>query len=112
MALDDVAVVGMGVVAPGVDGPDDLWKLLLDGAPVFRLDENRCSAASFGAEQLGPSAEDTSCHVVAGWIEDEPEAAASGPAHVEEWLRRAARQALRGLVLPEGGRFLTVTGLI
>ena len=112
MALDDVAVVGMGVVAPGVDGPDDLWKLLLDGAPVFRQDENRCSAASFGAEHLGPAAEDTSCHLVAGWIEDEPEAGASGPAHVEEWLRRAARQALRGLVLPEGGRFLTVTGLI
>lgn len=112
MAPDDVAVVGMGIVAPGVDGPDDLWKLLLDGAPVFRRDENRCPAASFGAEHLGPSAEDTSCHLVAGWIEDRPGDAAPGPAHVEEWLRRAGRQALRGTVLPEGGRFLTVTGFI
>ncbi|MEV6823382.1 beta-ketoacyl synthase N-terminal-like domain-containing protein [Amycolatopsis sp. NPDC051102] len=112
MALDDVAVVGMGVVAPGVDGPRDLWELLLGGAPVFRQDENRCPAASFGAEHLGSSTEDTSCHLVAGWIGDSPEVAATGPAHVEEWLRRAARQALRGTALPEGGRFLTVTGFI
>lgn len=112
MAPDDVAVVGMGVVAPGVDGPQDLWRLLLDGAPVFRQDENRCPAASFSAEHAGPSIEDASCHVVAGWIEDRPTVDAAGPAHVEEWLRLAARQALRGPVLPEGGRFLTVTGLI
>ncbi|MFI9005837.1 beta-ketoacyl synthase N-terminal-like domain-containing protein [Actinosynnema sp. NPDC053489] len=111
MALDDVAVVGMGVVAPGVDGPHDLWELLLDGAPVFGRDEDRCPAASFGAEHLDPPAEDTSDHLVAGWI-GAPPGTAPGPAHVEEWLRRAARQALRGPVLPEGGRFLTVTGFI
>ncbi|MEU2503416.1 SDR family oxidoreductase [Streptomyces sp. NPDC007863] len=64
-----VAVVGMGLVAPGVDGPDMLWQRLVEGAPRFTEPRERFALEHFWAARPAP---DRTYSRVAGYVRPLP----------------------------------------
>ncbi|MEU9853717.1 SDR family oxidoreductase [Streptomyces sp. NPDC047974] len=64
-----VAVVGMGLVAPGVDGPDMLWQRLVEGVPRFTEPRERFALAHFWSARPAP---DRTYSRVAGYVRPLP----------------------------------------
>src|SRR5207247_1443368 len=50
---EDLAIVGMGLVVPGANNPDEFWNVLIDGPNLFRrVPEDRWDYRSFHSEDL------------------------------------------------------------
>ncbi|MFF2773919.1 SDR family oxidoreductase [Streptomyces sp. NPDC058052] len=64
-----VAVVGMGLVAPGVDDPDMLWQRLVEGVPQFGEPGDRFEQAHFWSPEAAP---DRTYSRVAGYVRPAP----------------------------------------
>ncbi|MFE5566555.1 SDR family oxidoreductase [Amycolatopsis japonica] len=88
-----VAVVGMGLVVPGAESPEEFWDLLRTGDPAFSAPGDRYPDATFWA--ASPGQQDRTYAGVSGFVRSgrtddvAPEASLSA-----SWLRRALRQAL------------------
>ncbi|WP_416971682.1 SDR family oxidoreductase [Streptomyces sp. 4F14] len=80
---ETVAVVGMGVVAPGVDGPDALWERLVEGRPVFTEPGKRFALEDFWSDDRG--AADRTYSRVAGYAHGTGD-------FLTAWLRAALLQ--------------------
>ncbi|MFM9442205.1 SDR family oxidoreductase [Streptomyces acidiscabies] len=80
---ETVAVVGMGVVAPGVDGPDALWERLVEGRPVFTEPGERFALEDFWSGERG--ATDRTYSRVAGYAHGTGD-------FLSTWLRAALLQ--------------------
>ncbi|MET8969518.1 SDR family oxidoreductase [Streptomyces hydrogenans] len=64
-----VAVVGMGLVAPGVDGPDTFWRRLVEGVPQFGEPGERFALDHFWSDRDAP---DRTYSRVAGYVRPVP----------------------------------------
>lgn len=87
---DTVAVVGMGVVAPGVNGPQELWDHLLNtDTQPFSEPGDRFELEHFWSPD--ETADDHTYSRVAGYVRDElPDGEGDLLTH---WLRTALRQS-------------------
>lgn len=112
-----VAVVGIGVVTPGANDPDELWRLLSEGRNVFRR------PVLFDVESFHspvPSAEDRTYSPESGFITDfrpHPDLAAelsAGTAPSREattlWLRHCLHTALERVRRGAGDRCFAAFG--
>ena len=96
------AVVGMGLVVPGANNPDEFWKVLIDGPNLFRrVPEDRWDYRPFHSEDH--DAEDKTYSASSVFITDfEPEPGLTdglsgetdGDDSTALWLRHALLQAL------------------
>jgi len=90
---DCVAIVGMGLVVPGAESPEEFWNLLRTGEPAFSPPGDRYPDETFWA--ASPGDQDRTYASVSGFVragrsdDVAPEASLSA-----SWLRRALRQAL------------------
>lgn len=82
-----VAVVGMGLVAPGAGDPVELWKRLTDGEPAFSEPEERFEVDHFYSPD--PDAPDRSYCRVGGWVRRQAD---PGEDMLAAWLRGALLQ--------------------
>lgn len=109
---DPVVVVGMGMVAPGANNPDEYWELALRGGEQFvEVPADRWDgSAFFSTDQAAP---DKTYQSRSGFLRGfvpEPELAdelAEGHLSGEYgalWLRHALVQALRGVTRRPGDR--------
>jgi NAD(P)-dependent dehydrogenase (short-subunit alcohol dehydrogenase family)/3-oxoacyl-(acyl-carrier-protein) synthase len=115
---NELAVVGMGLVVPGANSPDEFWNVLIDGPNLFRrVPEDRWDYRSFYSEDL--AAEDKTYSANSVFITDfEPvEGLTDGLAgdsasddSTALWLRHALLQAFRGVHRREGDRYSFVVG--
>ncbi|QNP68167.1 SDR family oxidoreductase [Streptomyces roseirectus] len=85
-AEETVAIVGMGVVAPGVHGPDTLWERLVEGRPVFTEPGERFALDHFWSP--GRRTADRTYSRVAGYAHEEGDTSD----FLTTWLRAALRQ--------------------
>ncbi|MEU4526370.1 SDR family oxidoreductase [Amycolatopsis sp. NPDC024027] len=91
-----VAVVGMGLVLPGADSPEEFWELLRRGKPVFGEPRERFRDEAF--RESGADAPDRAYTFRGGYIRRprlHEEAGASSCAHdfAAQWLRHSIAQA-------------------
>lgn len=88
-----VAIVGMGLVVPGAESPEEFWNLLRTGTPAFSAPGDRYPEETFWA--AAPGERDRTYAGVSGFVragrsdDVAPEASLSA-----SWLRGALRQAL------------------
>ncbi|GCE01956.1 SDR family oxidoreductase [Embleya hyalina] len=104
-----IAIVGMGLVVPGADTPEEFWRVRTRGDVVFSEPGDRWDLTSFHSPD--PDAEDRTYSRAGGYITsaarrpDDP--AEEFTAH---WLRHALRQALDGVARREDDRWSFVVG--
>ncbi|WP_199547918.1 beta-ketoacyl synthase N-terminal-like domain-containing protein [Streptomyces sp. N35] len=107
---DPVAVVGMGVVVPGADSPEALWRQLQAPSPVFTEPGPRFDLAQFWSDD--PAAADRSYSPLGGYLHDfvpSPQLAPWAPGERDPaavWLRHVlvqARSALPSAHRTDGG---------
>ncbi|MCG8914487.1 SDR family oxidoreductase [Actinokineospora sp. PR83] len=100
-----IAVVGMGLVVPGAESPEQFWELLRTGAPAFTEPGDRYPQDTFWAADPGSRDRTyarTAGFVRMGWHEDvAPDASLSS-----SWLRHALDQALPDGPLPRSSLFI------
>ncbi|SOD64502.1 Ketoacyl-synthetase C-terminal extension [Streptomyces zhaozhouensis] len=113
-----IAVVGMGLVVPGANNPEEFWRLLAEGPDLLdgdRPDRFR-SEAFYSADT---AAEDKTYQVRSGYVDDyvpHPALAAELGAdrrdtdYTTQWFRHAVHEALDGVRLPAGDRLSCVIG--
>lgn len=113
-----IAVVGMGLVVPGANNPDEFWRLLAEGPDLLdgdRPDRFR-SEAFYSADT---DAEDKTYQVRSGYVDDyvpHPRLAAELGEdrrltdYTTQWFRHAVYEALDGVRLPAGDRLSCVIG--
>ncbi|CAH1201500.1 3-phenylpropionate-dihydrodiol/cinnamic acid-dihydrodiol dehydrogenase [Paenibacillus plantiphilus] len=102
---DAIAIVGMGMVAPGANDSEEFWQVLMDGKSMFRyIPSDRWENLSFFSNDA--SAEDKSYQNTSGFITDFVPARAlqeEGGAELGSrelttvWLRHSLYQALEGV---------------
>ena len=115
---DELAVVGMGLVVPGANSPEEFWKILIEGPNLFRpVPEDRWDYRAFYSED--PAAEDKTYSASSVFITDfSPEPGltdglsgdTAGDDSTALWLRHALLQALSGVHRREGDRYNFVVG--
>jgi len=113
---DTIAVVGMGMVVGGANGPDEFWRLRLDGAELFEpAPADRWARASF--HSADPSREDKGYQDNGVFITDfvPAEGAEAPSAHADQelttrWLRHSLVQALDGVTTRPDDRFSFLVG--
>jgi len=115
---DPIAVVGMGMVVPGANTPDEYWRLLMDGGELFvDVPAERWDGSAFYSDD--PSAPDKTYQGRSGFITGfapDPELAAELAADSVDhefttmWLRHALLQAMRGVHRRDGDRFSFAVG--
>jgi 3-oxoacyl-(acyl-carrier-protein) synthase/NAD(P)-dependent dehydrogenase (short-subunit alcohol dehydrogenase family) len=100
-----VAVVGMGIVGPQVDGVDGFWRLLTSGAPVFQAPGGRWSTAAYHSAD-GVVTPDRCSPPVLGLIADasDEDTPVNGSDYVSTWLRAAILQAWTPHSAPDGAK--------
>ncbi|WP_214370577.1 SDR family oxidoreductase [Pseudonocardia sp. H11422] len=112
-----IAVVGMGVVTPGANDPDELWQVLSRERHVF-CEPTRFDVTSFYSAE--PDVEDRTYTRNSGFITDfrpHPrlqEEIERGTVPSREsttlWLRHSLYSALEGVIRRDDDRFLTAIG--
>ncbi|MDT9683122.1 beta-ketoacyl synthase N-terminal-like domain-containing protein [Streptomyces sp. TRM76323] len=106
-----VAVVGAGLAVPGAADPEELWRLVRRGRPVFREPRTRFAPDDFWARD--PDAEDRTYGRVFGELTAftphprlEEQWTAPGQGDLQAaWLRHSLLQALDAPHTPPGSRF-------
>ncbi|MGH2944605.1 MAG: SDR family oxidoreductase, partial [Solirubrobacteraceae bacterium] len=115
---DPIAIVGMGMVVPGANTPDEYWRLLMEGGELFvDVPEDRWDGgAFFSADATAPDKTYQSrSGFITGFVPD-PELAAEMDAEGGDdefttvWLRHALLQAMRGVHRRDGDRFSFAVG--
>ncbi|GAA3642355.1 hypothetical protein GCM10022267_31270 [Lentzea roselyniae] len=107
---DAIAVVGMGVVTPGANNPDELWHLLEGDQHVFR-EPTRFDIGSFYSAD--PDAEDRTYCRRSGFITDfvpHPSLAGQALESTTSWLRHSLITALDGVGRCPDDRFFAAFG--
>ncbi|MEV0731064.1 SDR family oxidoreductase [Polymorphospora sp. NPDC050346] len=104
---DPIAIVGMGLVAPGVADVNGLWRVLGVGRPTYGEPGGRYRLPDF--HSTDPAAMDRTYARVAGVIHEDPPA--DGSDFATTWLRRALRQATAGVHRAPGDRAAFVVGM-
>ena len=117
-ASEDIAIVGMGLVVPGANNPEEYWRVLVDGPNLFQqVPADRWDYRSFYSPDR--NAEDKSYQSRSVFITDfkpEPalrdEMAAAGTQHecTTLWLRHSLMQAMTGVRRRPGDRFSFAVG--
>ncbi|NJP43449.1 cytochrome P450 [Actinacidiphila epipremni] len=115
---DEIAVVGMGIVVPGANGPDEYWRELMDGADRFvEIPRDRWENAAFHSADR--RAEDKTYSRHSAFITDfvpHPRVAAelaAGGGDMESttlWLRHSLVQAMEGVARRPGDRCSFLVG--
>ena len=115
---DDLAIVGMGLVVPGANSPEEFWQILIEGPDLFQdAPAERWDSRSFFSDDV--TAEDKTYAAGSAFITDfKPiEGLADGLSGGTEgddstalWLRHALLQALRGVHRREGDRYSFLVG--
>ncbi|MEU3624900.1 hypothetical protein BS329_01690 [Amycolatopsis coloradensis] len=91
-----VAVVGMGLVLPGANGPEEFWELLRGGEPVFDEPGERFRRDAFLSDE--PGAEDRAYTFRGGYLHEprlhkEAKARSCAQDVSAQWLRHSIAQA-------------------
>ncbi|HWO59728.1 MAG TPA: SDR family oxidoreductase, partial [Umezawaea sp.] len=113
---DTIAVVGMGMAVAGANGPDEFWRLRLDGGELFvPAPEDRWERASFHSSDA--SREDKGYQDNGVFITDFTPADGAGvpSGHTDDelttrWLRHSLVQALDGVTTRADDRFSFLVG--
>jgi 3-oxoacyl-(acyl-carrier-protein) synthase len=112
---DAVAIVGMGMVAPGCASPEEFWRLLHQDSPAFTEPGERWDLDTLYSSD--PRAQDRVCLRRMGYIHDGFPAhpgtdSDAGPPLDEfgRWLRHAALQALCGVRVAGTDRCAALVG--
>jgi NAD(P)-dependent dehydrogenase (short-subunit alcohol dehydrogenase family)/3-oxoacyl-(acyl-carrier-protein) synthase len=113
---DTIAVVGMGMAVAGANGPDEFWRLRLDGAELFApTPEDRWQRASFSSPDH--AREDKGYQdngvFITGFTPVPGADVPSGHADDElttRWLRHSLVQALDGVTTRHDDRFSFLVG--
>jgi NAD(P)-dependent dehydrogenase (short-subunit alcohol dehydrogenase family)/3-oxoacyl-(acyl-carrier-protein) synthase len=115
---DDLAIVGMGLVVPGANNPEEFWRVLVDGPNLFRrVPEDRWDYASFWSEDS--TAEDKTYSASSVFITDFSPVdgltdGLAGETRTDDstalWLRHALLQALQGVHRRDDDRYSFVVG--
>ncbi|HWI62703.1 MAG TPA: SDR family oxidoreductase [Symbiobacteriaceae bacterium] len=115
---EEIAVVGMGLVVPGANNPDEFWQVLTEGPNLLRhVPRERWENRSFYADDA--NAEDKTYQNTSGFITDfkpAPALKAEASANEQEtelttlWLRHSLYQALEGVRTKDGDRYSFVVG--
>lgn len=115
---DDLAIVGMGLVVPGANNPEEFWQVLIDGPDLFRrVPDDRWEYTSFHSEDS--TAEDKTYSASSVFITDfspvdgltdELAGDTSTDDSTALWLRHALLQALEGVDRREEDRYAFVVG--
>lgn len=116
-AADAVVVVGMGVAVPGASSPEEFWKLLQGGRPVFREPDGRFDLDTMWSGD--PTAEDRTYSRVAGFMtgfqphprlrQEISDGVFDSTEYTALWLRHCILQARQDVaVRPEDRQFLAV----
>ena len=115
---DPVVVVGMGMVAPGANSPEEYWQVAMRGAELFvDAPTDRWNSEWFHDD--GNIAPDKTYQTKSGFItgfEPDPDLAeeiAGGAVTTDEttrWLRHALIQSLRGVARRDTDRFTFCVG--
>ncbi len=115
---EEIAVVGMGMVVPGANSPDEFWQVLTDGPELLRyVPRERWENRSFYSPDS--NAEDKTYQNTSGFITDfKPASDLAGEAGVDErntelttlWLRHSLYQALEGVKRKQADRYSFVVG--
>ncbi|PRY37434.1 SDR family oxidoreductase [Umezawaea tangerina] len=103
---DTIAVVGMGMVVAGANGPDEFWRLRLDGAELFApAPPDRWERANF--HSADHAAEDKGYQDNGVFITDfTPTGADDADGELTtRWLRHSLEQALDGVTSRPEDRF-------
>ncbi|WP_062204955.1 SDR family oxidoreductase [Streptomyces sp. NBRC 109706] len=113
-----IAVVGMGLVVPGANNPDEFWQLLTEGPDLLDADRpGRFPSEAFHSADA--DAEDKTYQVRSGYVDDyvpHPRLAAElgddrrRTDYTTQWFRHALYEALDGVRLPAGDRLSCVIG--
>ncbi|HEX6347463.1 SDR family oxidoreductase [Umezawaea sp.] len=111
-----IAVVGMGLVVAGANGPDEFWRLRLDGAELFApAPADRWERANFHSPDH--TREDKGYQDNGVFITDFTPAAGAGvpSGHTDHelttrWLRHSLVQALDGVATRHDDRFSFLVG--
>lgn len=116
---DAVVVVGMGLTVPGVNSPEELWKLLCGDRPVFGKPGERLDLATMWSAD--PTAEDRTYSRVAGFMtgfephprlhDDITNGTFAANEYTVVWLRHALLQATADVRRRPGDRHLFAVGL-
>ncbi len=115
---DPVVIVGMGLVTPGANSPEEYWELATAGAELFvDVPSERWDGGWF--HDPDADAADKTYQTKSGFITDfrpEPDLAdeiARGTASSDDttrWLRHALIQAIRGVAQADSDRFTFCVG--
>ncbi|GAA3688984.1 hypothetical protein GCM10022267_89730 [Lentzea roselyniae] len=119
MIDDTIAIVGMGMVVPGANSPEEFWNLLVEGADIFTLPSpDRWNTDHFSSDD--PSVPDKSRQQRAGFITDfQPHALLRAELKNRDgspwdfnalWLRHSLYQALEHVTRRETDRFAYTIG--
>ncbi len=118
-ADDAIVVVGMGLAVPGASTPEEFWKLLTEGEPVFVEPGDRLDVDAIWSSD--PAAQDKTYSRVSGFMTGftpHPklqEEIASGAFDSEEytalWLRHSLLAATENVTVRPGDRQLFAVGL-
>ncbi|MEV6823367.1 SDR family oxidoreductase [Amycolatopsis sp. NPDC051102] len=104
---DVVAVVGMGLVLPDANGPEEFWELLRGGEPVFDEPGERFRQDAFLAHE--PGAEDRAYTLRGGYVRrprlhKEAKARSCAQDISAQWLRHSLAQAYENVTRRAGDR--------
>ncbi|UED86501.1 SDR family oxidoreductase [Streptomyces profundus] len=113
-----IAVVGMGLVVPGANNPEEFWRLLAEGPDLLDGDRpDRFRSEAFYSADV--AAEDKTYQVRSGYVDDyvpHPGLAAElgedrrRTDYTTQWFRHAVYEALEGVRLPAADRLSCVIG--
>ncbi|WP_314409061.1 hotdog fold thioesterase [Streptomyces kroppenstedtii] len=110
-----VAVIGMGLVVPGANSPEEFWDVLCSGVPQFRPPDARWDLETLFTPEMG--AEDRVYLRDMGYVTDfrpHPGTDEGAPGGLDpeagRWLRHCLRQAIDGMNFRDTDRWQLTVG--
>ncbi|MFG1661346.1 SDR family NAD(P)-dependent oxidoreductase [Micromonospora chersina] len=118
-ANDSIVIVGMGLVVPGANSPEEFWRLLNAGKPVFHEDPTRLDIDD--VYSADPAAADKTSSRAHGWIsgflphpklrEEIDTGVFTGEEYTALWLRHSVLTAMENVTVRPEDRQLFAVGL-
>ena len=106
-----IAVVGMGMIVPGADSPEEFFRTLCQNTPVFTEPGNRWDLAGFYAPRSAAQPDSTYVRT-SGYIHGATAGVSENGSvdFTESWLAHALRQSLAAVTRTETDRHMLVVG--